>query len=47
MLLKPLEVVFPEPLVVCDPVPHPTEPRGNEATAALSAMPLLGHETGI
>ena len=47
MLLKPLEVVIPEPLVVRDPVPHRTEPRGDEAIAALSAMPLLGHETGI
>jgi len=47
VLLKPLEVVIPEPLVVRDPVPHRTEPRGDEAIAALSAMPLLGHETGI
>jgi hypothetical protein len=47
MLLKPLEVVIPEPLVVRDPVPHRTEPRGDEAIAALSAMPLLRHETGI
>jgi len=47
MLLKPLEAVVPEPLVVRDPVPHRTEPRGDEAIAALSAMPLLGHETGI
>ena len=35
MLLKPLEVVIPEPLVVRDPVPHRTEPRGDEAIAAL------------
>ncbi len=47
MLLKPLEAVVPEPLVVRDPVPHRTEPRGDETIAALSAMPLLGHETGI
>src|SRR5262245_17190629 len=32
---------IPEPLVVRDPVPHRTEPRGDEAIAALSAMPLL------
>ena len=47
MILKPLEVVIPEPLVMRDPVPHRTEPRGDEAIAALSAMPLLRHETGI
>ncbi len=47
MLLKPLELVIPEPLVVRDPVPHRTEPRGDEAIAALSAKPLLRHETGI
>src|SRR5271165_3141903 len=47
MLLKLREVVIPEPLVVRDPVPHRTEPRGDEAIAALSAMPLLRHETGI
>jgi hypothetical protein len=47
MLLKLREVVIPEPLVVRNPVPHWTEPRGDEAIAALSAMPLLGHETGI
>jgi hypothetical protein len=44
---KPLEAVIPEPLVVSDPVPHRTEPRGDEAIVALSAMPLLRHETGI
>ena len=47
ILLKPLEVVIPEPLVVRDPVPHRTEPRGDEAIAPLSAMPLLRHETGF
>src|SRR5262249_49069220 len=46
MILESLEVVIPEPLVVRDPVPHRTEPRGDEAIAALSAMPLLRHETG-
>ena len=47
MPLKPLEVVIPEPLLLRDPVPDRTEPRGDEAVAALSAMPLLRHETGI
>jgi hypothetical protein len=47
MIRKPLEVVIPEPLVVREPVPHRTEPRGDEALAALSAMPLCRHETGI
>src|SRR5262245_43240249 len=47
MPLKPLEVVIPQPLVVRDPVPYRAEPRGDEAIAALPAMPLLGHETGI
>ena len=40
-------MVIPEPLVMRNPVPHRTEPRGDEAIAALSAMPLLRHETGI
>src|SRR5260370_26000525 len=40
-------MVVPEPLVMRDPVPHRTEPRGDEAIAQLSAMPLLRHETGI
>ena len=47
MILKPLEVVIPEPFVVRDRVPRRTEPRGDEAKVALSAMPLLRHETGI
>jgi hypothetical protein len=42
-----MEVVIPEPLLERDPVPHRTEPRGDEAIAALSTMPLLRHETGI
>ena len=46
MILKPLEVVIPEPLVVRDPVSHRTEPCGDEAIATLSTMPLLRHETG-
>ena len=47
ILLKPLEVVIPELLVMRNPVPHRTEPRGDEAIAPLSSMPLLCHETGI
>ncbi len=47
MLLKTLQVVVPEPLVVCDPVPHGPEPLGGKAIAALPAVPLLGHETSI
>src|SRR5262249_24209878 len=46
-LLKTLEVVVPEPLVVRDPVPYWAESFGDEVVAPLSAMPLLGHETGI
>src|SRR5438128_9644185 len=40
-------MVVPESLAMRDPVPHQTEPRGHEAIAPLSAMPLLRHETGI
>jgi hypothetical protein len=32
---------------VRDPSPHRAEPRGDETIAALSAMPLPRHETGI
>src|SRR5207302_9891772 len=39
-------MVVPEPLVMRDPVPHRTEPRGDEAIVPLSAMALLRHETG-
>ena len=46
MLLTPLAVVILEALVMRNPVPHRTEPRGDEAIAPLSAMPLLRHETG-
>ena len=42
-----LGVFIPEPLVMHDPVPHWSEPRGDEAIAPLSAMPLLRHEAGI
>jgi hypothetical protein len=47
MILESLEMVIPEPLVMSDPLPHRTEPRGDKAIAPFSAMPLLGHETGI
>jgi hypothetical protein len=47
MILESLEAVIPEALVVRDPAPHRSEPRGDEAIVALSAMPLLRHETGI
>jgi hypothetical protein len=47
MLLKTPEAVVPESLAMGDPVPHPTEPCGDEAIAPLSAMSLLRHETGI
>ena len=42
-----MEMVVPEPLVMRDPVPHRAEPRGDEAIAPLSAVPLLRHKTGI
>jgi hypothetical protein len=45
--LKTLEVVIPEPLIMGDPLPHRTEPRGDKVVAPLSAMPLLRHQTGI
>jgi len=45
--LKTLEVVVPELLVMRDPVPHRTELFRDEAITPHSAMPLLGHETGI
>jgi len=47
VLLESLEVVVPEALVMRDPVSHRLEPRGDEAIAPLSAIPLLRHETGI
>ena len=37
----PLKVVVPEPLAMCDPVLHRTEPRGDDAKAVLSTMALL------
>jgi len=45
--LKTLETVVPEPLVMCDPFPHRSEPRGDEMITALSAIPLLRHKTGV
>jgi hypothetical protein len=42
-----LKVVVPELLVMRDPVPHCTQPRGDKAISPLSAMQLLRHETGI
>ena len=47
MPLKPLEVVIPELLVMRNPLPHRTEPRGDEMIAPFSAMPLLRHESSI
>ena len=47
MLLKTLEAIIPEPLVMRDPFPHRPESLGDEVVAPLSAMPLLRHETDI
>src|SRR5262245_2951066 len=47
MFLKSLEVFIPEPLIVRHPVPYGPELRRDEAIAAFSTMPLLGHETGV
>jgi hypothetical protein len=47
MILDSLEVVIPGLLVMRDPDPHRTEPRGEEMIGPLSAMPLFRHETGI
>ena len=46
MFLKSLSVFIPEPLIVRYPVPYGTELHRDEAIAAFSTMPLLGHETG-
>jgi len=40
-------VFIPEPLKVRHPVPYGPELRRDEAIAAFSTMPLLGHEAGI
>jgi hypothetical protein len=40
-------VFIPEPLIVRHPVPYGPELRRDEAIAAFSTMPLLGHEAGI
>jgi hypothetical protein len=47
VFLKTLKPVVPEPLVLRDPVPHRAELFGDEVVAALTAVPLLGYETGI
>src|SRR5439155_23164068 len=47
MLLKSLSAFIPEPLIVRHPVPYGPELRRDEAIAAFSTMPLLGHEAGI
>src|SRR5712691_9633426 len=47
MFLKSLQVFIPEPLIVRHPVPYGPELRRDEVIAALSTMPLLGHEAGI
>src|SRR5438552_13951602 len=47
MFLKSLSVFIPEPLIVRHPVPYGPELCRDEAIAAFSTMPLLGHETGI
>ena len=47
MFLKSLQVFIPEPLIVRHPVPYGPELRRDEAIAAFSTMPLLGHEAGI
>ena len=38
---------IPEPLIARRPVPYGPELRRDEAIAAFSTMPLLGHEAGI
>ena len=47
MFLKSLQACIPEPLMVRHPVPYGPELRRDEAIAAFSTMPLLGHEAGI
>ena len=47
MFLKSLWVFIPEPLIVRHPVPYGPELRRDEAIAAFSTMPLLGHEARI
>ena len=47
MFLKSLEVFLPESLIVRHPVPYGPELRRDEAIAAFSTVPLLGHEAGI
>jgi len=47
MFLKSLQVFIPELLMVRHAVPYGPELRRDEAIAAFSTMPLLGHEAGI
>lgn len=47
MLLKPLEMVVPEPFIMYEPIPHRPKPRGHETVATLPAATLLGHKSGI
>src|SRR6266513_3033564 len=47
MFPKSLEVFIPRPLIVRHPVPYGPELRRDEAIAAFSTGPLLGHEAGI
>jgi hypothetical protein len=47
MLLKLLEAVIPESLVMRDPFPHRAEARGDKVIVTLPAMALFGHETCI
>src|SRR5207245_8046040 len=47
MFHKSLQVFIPEPLIGRHPGPYGAELRRDEAIAAFSTMPLLGHEAGI
>jgi len=47
MVLKLLEAVVPESLVMGDPVAHWAESCRDELVTALAAVPLLGQEAGI
>ena len=47
MFLKSLSMFIPEPLIVRHSVPYGPKLRRDEAIAAYSTVPLLGHEAGI
>ena len=47
MILKTLEAVVPEALVMREPVAHRAESFRDETVTALATMTLLGDETGI